>query len=270
MDDPQQAFFDGFIQRLHFPIGQPIDASFTPLDPIVGRGRIEIEPMVIVGAQPDSTVLLSDARFRIRDITNGDPLLDGFLLQVGYLPARPGRHPDMIQAYLDVPPAFAHGVNNTIGSPFLAAMQLAEGANELPMLWMYPSAPMFDAAARGICIVAPGGVPYTLTIGIVGSATVSTGDELPAAWFELPHPNPFAQSSAFRFHLPAASRVSAQVFDVNGSLVRTLLDGQREAGWIAATWDGRGDNGRPARPGLFFLRVISGDRRAVSRLVLLK
>ena len=270
MDDPQQAFFDASSQRLHFPIGQPIDGAFTPLDPIVGRGRFEIEPMVVIGAQEDSTVLLSDARFRIRDVLNFDPLLDGFLLQVAYLPARPGRHPDMIQAYLDVPPAFAHGVNNTIGSPFLEAMQAADGANETTMVWIYPSAPMFDAGARGICIVPPSGVPYTMTVGIVGPRTVSVGDARESAWFEHPRPNPFSGECRFRFHVPAVERVSAQVFDVKGARVRTLVAGRREAGWVIAAWDGRGNDGRLAGPGLYFLRVTAGGRQAVSRIVLLK
>ena len=59
-------------------------------------------------------------------------------------------------------------------------------------------------------------------------------------------------------------------YDVNGRLVRTLWNGEMDAGVRTVTWDGRTDRGARAPGGVYFLRFESGNQRAVRRLAILR
>ncbi len=57
-----------------------------------------------------------------------------------------------------------------------------------------------------------------------------------------------------------ARPIEAHVFDLRGSLVRTLRDASGVAGHYRLTWDGRRDSGAMAQPGLYLLRLrVAGD-----------
>lgn len=70
-------------------------------------------------------------------------------------------------------------------------------------------------------------------------------------------PNPFSARAAIRFELPAAGRVSLAVYDAAGRRVGTLADGDFAAGKYLRSWDGRGDTGVRAAPGVYFVRLIA-------------
>ena len=57
-----------------------------------------------------------------------------------------------------------------------------------------------------------------------------------------------------------ARPIEARVYDLRGRLVRTLRDDAGVAGHYQLTWDGRGDSGAMASPGLYLFRLqIAGD-----------
>ncbi len=69
-------------------------------------------------------------------------------------------------------------------------------------------------------------------------------------------PNPFRGSTEVGFALARAGRVDLEVFDVLGRQVRTLARGRwYEAGTQSLRWDGRADDGRDARAGVYFVRL---------------
>jgi len=88
--------------------------------------------------------------------------------------------------------------------------------------------------------------------------------------FARPSPNPVRGNAALRFGLPQASRAKLEVFDVRGRRVRTLVDGDRPAGWYVEDWNGADASGRPAGSGLYFVRLTVGERRIEHRLTLLR
>ena len=81
-------------------------------------------------------------------------------------------------------------------------------------------------------------------------------------------PNPFNPRTAIRYHLPAAATVDLAVYDLAGRRVATLVAGPRPAGWHASTWDGSGDDGRPAASGVYVGRLVSGGAQSSLRLTL--
>ena len=73
--------------------------------------------------------------------------------------------------------------------------------------------------------------------------------------FAAPYPNPASARTALSYSLPAAAQVKLQIFDVRGRLVRTLADGQQEAGWHEIAWNGTHANGRRVALGLYLAKL---------------
>ncbi|MBI4719695.1 MAG: T9SS type A sorting domain-containing protein [Chitinivibrionia bacterium] len=83
-------------------------------------------------------------------------------------------------------------------------------------------------------------------------------------------PNPFNPATRISYDLAAGAHVSLCVYDVNGSLVRTLVDQSKEPGTFAATWDGENENGEIVASGVYFYRLKAGDFIETKRMILCK
>ncbi len=85
------------------------------------------------------------------------------------------------------------------------------------------------------------------------------------------YPNPFNPETAIQFALPRESEVTVQVFDVRGSLVRTLTAGKRYgAGTHTVKWDGRDTEGMSVPSGVYLYRLESSEFTQTNRCVLMK
>lgn len=73
------------------------------------------------------------------------------------------------------------------------------------------------------------------------------------------YPNPFNPQATIRFDLSRDGAVALRAYDVQGRLVRTLLDGYLAAGVREVRWDGRDDAGRSLPSGTYFLRLSAGS-----------
>jgi len=83
----------------------------------------------------------------------------------------------------------------------------------------------------------------------VGSTPVGAG----IGFASHPWPNPTGGRVNFRYSLKQAGRVHAEVLDVRGRRVATVLDLERTPGTFDAAWDGRLASGRTAPAGRYFL-----------------
>lgn len=83
-------------------------------------------------------------------------------------------------------------------------------------------------------------------------------------------PNPFRPSTTIRFDLPDTRRVSLKIYDVQGRLVRTLLDAPLAGGQYALRWDGRSDSRYRVGAGVYFCRMAAGAYERTLKMVLIK
>jgi flagellar hook assembly protein FlgD len=70
------------------------------------------------------------------------------------------------------------------------------------------------------------------------------------------------------FALPARSRVSLQVYDAVGALVRTLTAAEMPAGFHHALWDGTDERGLRVKPGAYFCRLEAPAYSRIAKLIL--
>ena len=84
------------------------------------------------------------------------------------------------------------------------------------------------------------------------------------------HPNPFNPSTVIEYTLPSQGRVLISIYDVNGKLVRRLVDRDIEAGDYSVVWNGLDDRKSAQPSGIYFCRLIQGKTEVTSKLVLLR
>ncbi len=82
-------------------------------------------------------------------------------------------------------------------------------------------------------------------------------------------PNPFRNQTTIRYSLPVEGKVSLQLCDISGRLVKTLVDEQKKPGNYKLTL-----NTKPASGGLsagvYFLYLQTESKRIIKRLVVVK
>ena len=103
----------------------------------------------------------------------------------------------------------------------------------------------------------------------LGIATSSVGGSARALALELapPAPNPSRGGVRADFVLPRDGQADVSVFDANGRRIATLVRGVLSAGTHAAAWDGNDGGGRPARAGLYWLRLAAGAQQVTRKIV---
>jgi hypothetical protein len=84
------------------------------------------------------------------------------------------------------------------------------------------------------------------------------------------YPNPFNPATTIRYDIAAAGKASLIVFEVSGSVVRTLVDGWREPGVYREVWDGRSGDGRVMPSGVYFYTLKTREFEATQKMVMLK
>ncbi|MBN2621485.1 T9SS type A sorting domain-containing protein [candidate division WOR-3 bacterium] len=118
---------------------------------------------------------------------------------------------------------------------------------------------------EGECMIWPGGD---------GPQSTDSLMSLPAAFtLKQNTPNPFARIINIHYDIPSKGgnqHIFIRVYDVNGRLVRTLVNQLQNAGYYIVTWDGHDDNDIEVANGIYFIRFDSASYRATKKLLLLK
>jgi hypothetical protein len=83
-------------------------------------------------------------------------------------------------------------------------------------------------------------------------------------------PNPFASATNIRFAIPDAKPVTLKIYNVEGRLVRDLIDRTMPAGRHEVTWDGRDAAGARVTSGVYFYKFAAGTFTAERKMVVLQ
>lgn len=82
------------------------------------------------------------------------------------------------------------------------------------------------------------------------------------------YPNPFNPSTKIDYQIPRAGDVSIQIYNINGELVKTLINAHQSAGRYSIVWDGRSSS--PVASGIYIYRVLYGSSVLSRKMLLLK
>ncbi len=84
------------------------------------------------------------------------------------------------------------------------------------------------------------------------------------------HPNPFNQTTEIRFSILQPGSSSLSIYNINGQLVRILLNEHLAAGQYRIPWDGRSEGGQRVASGIYFCRLEHGGTVKAAKMMLLK
>ncbi len=87
----------------------------------------------------------------------------------------------------------------------------------------------------------------TITVGILGLSAPQI--------FMSAYPNPFNGNNTITYHVESSSRVSILLFDLNGRLVKTLVNEVKPSGDYTLTW-----NTNDLNNGIYFAKALQGDK----------
>lgn len=106
----------------------------------------------------------------------------------------------------------------------------------------------------------------------VTSITTGVKDVIPTAFaLRQNTPNPFSTRTTITYAIPRGPvPVFLGIFNVQGGLVRTLVQESRSPGTFTVTWDGRDDNGRYVQAGVYFTKFTAGSFQRTAKTVMLK
>jgi ELWxxDGT repeat protein len=83
-------------------------------------------------------------------------------------------------------------------------------------------------------------------------------------------PNPFSNSSTISFTLSTSQKVSIQIFDIEGRLIKTLANEQMPAGVHQITWNATNENGSAVANGMYYLKLNVGNYTETKKLSVIK
>jgi len=83
-------------------------------------------------------------------------------------------------------------------------------------------------------------------------------------------PNPSFGGTRLEMSVDRTRRIAASLYDPSGRRIRVLVDRDFPPGRTFLEWDGRDEQGRSARPGIYFLELDSRGERLIQKVVRLR
>ncbi|MDD3744465.1 MAG: T9SS type A sorting domain-containing protein [Lentimicrobiaceae bacterium] len=83
-------------------------------------------------------------------------------------------------------------------------------------------------------------------------------------------PNPFSSNLTINFTIMNSRDVKLSVFNLNGALIKTLINEYKTKGKYKTIWNGKDETERGVTPGLYLIRLQSGRNIYTSKAVLLE
>ncbi|MCD5383745.1 T9SS type A sorting domain-containing protein [candidate division WOR-3 bacterium] len=89
------------------------------------------------------------------------------------------------------------------------------------------------------------------------------------------YPNPVSNSTTIEYYVPGkvdkqSSYVTLQIFDITGSLVRTLVSGEKISGRHEIEWHREDERGRRVGAGIYLYRLSVGDDVETRKMVVVR
>lgn len=84
------------------------------------------------------------------------------------------------------------------------------------------------------------------------------------------YPNPFNPSTVIYYSLPKTSYIELKIYNINGSLVKTLYNGIQTNGLHYVQWDGRNELNQPVSSGIYIYVLKNENMIKTKKMLLLK
>ncbi|MBN2009826.1 T9SS type A sorting domain-containing protein [candidate division KSB1 bacterium] len=116
----------------------------------------------------------------------------------------------------------------------------------------------------GFNVFIPGSTPTT-------SVTAADNSAQPQNFrLDQNYPNPFNPSTMIRYQLFESNDLDLSIFNLQGQLVQTLVQGKHAAGSYQTEWNGLDDRGQKVSSGVYLYRLKAGIETSAKRMLFMK
>jgi subtilisin family serine protease len=173
----------------------------------------------------------------------------------------------------NVPAGWSWGVDPLPGVP----MVMTQGGSFAAELWLSPTTPdtagtlsikQMNYTTDAELIREAGGLSFRCRT-YQGTA-IDNLKNVPKFAFRPPVPNPFGGNTTLHYSLADKGHVTIRIYDVSGTLVRTVVDKDSKPGWQKVEWNGINNSGRRVSTGVYFVRMETGSFVKTRKLVLIR
>jgi len=86
------------------------------------------------------------------------------------------------------------------------------------------------------------------------------------------YPNPFNSTTTINYEVPIGviTPVNLKIYNIFGQIVKTLFDGNQDAGRYTVNWDGSCNDGKLMTSGVYFCILQSGAYQNTKKMTLLR
>ena len=84
---------------------------------------------------------------------------------------------------------------------------------------------------------------------------------------EQNYPNPFNPNTTITFNVPQTTIVSLGIYNINGQLVKTLVDGKVNSGSHSILWGGRDNTGQIVSSGVYFYKLLTESKSMKKKML---
>ena len=204
-----------------------------------------------------------------------------------------------------ISPTYAYNFELGYYSP-VTDLSFTVSDDQLQLNWTAPVEPLYPVLGYNVfrkinagrfelleMITTPG---YAQTLTEIGTyhyyvqAVYETGASVPTqtVTFEYPYsdgddptspyvtrlegnyPNPFNPETTFRFSIKDAGNARLDIFNLRGQLVRTLVNGNLNAGQHQVVWNGKDQAGRSVSSGVYLYRLTAKNYSSTKKAMLVK
>jgi hypothetical protein len=129
-----------------------------------------------------------------------------------------------------------------------------------------------DVIAGQQMLGSVGGRFFVISGGTVDQTDIEEENiVIPEDYALLPnYPNPFNARTTISFNLAAPSDVTIEIYNIAGQQVKTLAKDYRETGRHTVIWDATDNYGNEVATGVYFCRLVAGERSFSQKMTLIK
>ncbi|MCD4819853.1 MAG: S8 family serine peptidase [Candidatus Cloacimonetes bacterium] len=84
------------------------------------------------------------------------------------------------------------------------------------------------------------------------------------------YPNPFNPETTIEFNLANESKTTLVIYNIKGQKVKTLINGDRKAGFHQVVWQGKDEIGNQVANGVYLYRLKSNNYTSIRKMLMLK
>ena len=103
------------------------------------------------------------------------------------------------------------------------------------------------------------------------TTVIQTKPQIPSIFYLFQnYPNPFNPITSLRYDLPENGLVNITIYDMMGSIVKTLINSSQTAGYKSIKWNATNNRNESVSAGLYLYTIQAGEFRQTKKMVLLK